>query len=646
MWTHALRATEIEADFVSFENLSRRRSPLKTQYDLVIVDEAHHVRSEATRRYNQLVQLSRRATILLLTATPIHNRRKDLLALLSLFLGSRAASLTQAEMARCVVRREHGLLKNTALIPAVLPIVAFDISDDPRVALDVMQLPDPVPLRGGGLGRSLIGRGLVHQWASSEAALTHALRRRIARAHALIVSLESGNYPTPGELRTWIFDDDALQLGFAELLSAPTDDADSLLEAVRAHSNALERLRASQSARTKLDIERADIVASVRAAHPESKIVAFAQYTETIAMLFRRLAKLGGVAMLTAEGARVSGGTLSRSEALSRFAPRALNVAPPARAEQINLLLSTDLLSEGVNLQDAQVVVHLDIPWTAARLEQRVGRVARMGSAHAFVYVYVIRPPASAAALIQNEALVQRKWDVAHRAIGSTGAAPFPKHASVENAGNESVTSQAERLRAILNNWRGPRTHIDCEMPVAAVSSSHAGFVAVVSLGAEPVLVVGVKGRTSTELASQILACDLASTVDVQANAEEYESARQELLEWAKRESASMVAGLADSVTLRRRRLVNRIDRAIESAAPHARSQRLVAATKARRVAAAQHSAAIETELGTLSTSQLPDDEWLAALAELEFDRAVRTERTGSKPEFEILALLLLSSST
>ena len=58
--------------------------------------------------------------------------------------------------------------------------------------------------------------------------------------------------------------------------------------------------------RMSLDIERANIIASIRAVHPKARIVAFAQYTETVSMLFRRLAKLGGVAMLTARGARVA----------------------------------------------------------------------------------------------------------------------------------------------------------------------------------------------------------------------------------------------------------------------------------------------------------------------------------------------------
>ena len=95
MWTNALRATGIEADFISFEKLSRLRSSHATEYDVVVIDEAHHARNHATRRYAPLKELSRRAKLLLLTATPIHNRRKDLSALLSLFLGTRANALTR-----------------------------------------------------------------------------------------------------------------------------------------------------------------------------------------------------------------------------------------------------------------------------------------------------------------------------------------------------------------------------------------------------------------------------------------------------------------------------------------------------------------------------------------------------------------------
>ena len=110
MWRQALRTTETVADFVSIERLSRA-GPIDDSHathDLLIVDEAHHARNPATKRYQRLAVLARDAPVVLLTATPIHNRVDEMLALLSLFLGSRARALTTSELGRCVVRREHG----------------------------------------------------------------------------------------------------------------------------------------------------------------------------------------------------------------------------------------------------------------------------------------------------------------------------------------------------------------------------------------------------------------------------------------------------------------------------------------------------------------------------------------------------------
>lgn len=655
MWRHALDTTEISADFISFEKLSRvpsnprsvsLNSPGNARgYDLLIMDEAHHARNQATRRFARLKELVRDAKVLLLTATPIHNRRNELSTLLSLFLGSRASALTSAELGRCVVRRAHEQVETMALIPKVIPVVALQISDDPEIVRELMALPDPIPVRDGGLGRTLIARGLVHQWASSEAALNEALRRRIARALALIASLEAGRYPTELELRSWIFVDGALQLGFPELLSAPSADAAALLESVRIHSSALQRFRASHSASSLLDAERADAVVRIRAAHPKAKIVAFAQYTETVTMLFRRLVARGGVAMLTAHGARVAGGRLSRMEALARFAPYAVHAPPPSSAEAIDLLLATDLLSEGVNLQDAHVVVHLDIPWTAARLEQRVGRVARMGSTHSAVSVYLIRPPGTAAALLASEMLVQRKWDIARRAVGTATTPPFPDQSAREGGtGVESVALKTESLRAILDGWRRLEV-FPGDVLIASVSSPRPGFIAAVTVDGKPELLVRFAGKSSTDLDPQIAACHLADGAEAQTDSVEYQAALRQINEWFHLESASEMAGLVSSRVLHRKRIVARIDAAIENAPPHSRARRLAVASRARKVAASQQSAAIEAELEVLGRAPLPDDEWLAAVAQLGSVRARHSTAPMRNPGLEIHAFLLFNTA-
>jgi superfamily II DNA/RNA helicase len=85
------------------------------------------------------------------------------------------------------------------------------------------------------------------------------------------------------------------------------------------------------------------------------------------------------------------------------------------------LLITTDVLSEGLNLQEASVVVHLDYPWNPARLDQRIGRVRRLGSRHHVVTVYALAPPAPAERLLRIDERLRDKLRVAQRTIGVAG---------------------------------------------------------------------------------------------------------------------------------------------------------------------------------------------------------------------------------
>jgi superfamily II DNA or RNA helicase len=648
MWSDALAKTGVVAEMLTFEALSRadvndllrrRDTTVETKpYDLVVVDEAHHVRNNATNRYFALASLARGARVLLLSATPIHNRRADLVALLSLFLGSRARTMTSGELARCVVRREHSQLEGAFAIPKVEPATHHQLPDSPRLVDELMNLPPPLPVREGGLAGVLIGRGLVHQWASSEAALHEAVRRRIARATALCSSLESGTYPSARELETWIYSDGALQLGFPELLAAPARNRAELLDAVRWHLEALREFRRRSAFSTTLDTERARIMREIREAHAGAKIVAFAQYSETVSMLFRRLVAGGRVAMLTSHGARVAGGVLTRREAICRFAPRASHFPPPRSAEAVDLLLTTDLLSEGVNLQDAELVVHLDVPWTLARLEQRVGRVARMGSLHARVHVHLIRPPRSAAAVLDSEMIVQRKWTVARAEIGTSA----PNPSSGRDPDIESTPARTERLRSILHSWVTTDGADHDEAIVATVNAAHSGFIAAISMDGRPVILVCAADEISTDVGAQIEACLSAGSDEIPTHPGDSERAVRTIHDWCEQEAASAAAGVGPSSSVRRKQITNRIDSAIQDAPPHLRSSRSGIAARARRVATIQQCAAVELELDSLLHSDLPADEWLRAIAKLDTVPSHAREPNTSVDALGIRALLLL----
>ena len=659
MWRAALEAGLIDASLVTFEALSRvdlegrykKRPSAAGSYDLVVVDEAHHVRNQHTNRYLTLESLVRGARVLLLSATPIHNKRNDLVALLSLFIGSRAHALTSAELAQCVIRREQQQLRRPLGIPVVQPVTYHELPDDPPLVQRLLSMPPPVALRDGGLGGSLIGRGLIHQLASSGAALREAVKRRIARATALCSALEAGTYPTMRELETWIYADDALQLGFAEMLSAPAIGHRELFAGLQPHLAALEDLRRNLGAVDEADDARARIIAAIRENDPDASIVAFTQYSATASMLFRKLARAGRVAMLTSHGARVAGGPLTRSDAIARFAPIATGVRRPSRAEAIDLLLTTDLLSDGVNLQDANVVIHLDIPWTAARMEQRVGRVARLGSRHSAVAVHLFRPPRSAADVLESEMIVQRKWSIAKRNVGF--GSPRPRFGSGRDAREsepESAPTTAERLRAILESWVADdivgehecRDASDYRAPVATVVGPEPGFLAAISVRGECRLLVGSVDRVGCDFQMQIEVCSNVGLEESETTAGDVARVVGLIESWFAAENAAVAAGLGGSAAQHRRRITNRIDAAIGSAPPHLRASRLVIAARARAVATAAQCGAVERELDELSRSDSDPDAWLAAVANLDVRQAGDHTNQLTRGDLTIHALLIV----
>jgi len=143
---------------------------------------------------------------------------------------------------------------------------------------------------------------------------------------------------------------------------------------------------------------------------PSQKIAVFAGYGDTIHYLDEHLAE----GFAGRERVVVIGGESdpdSRSGALARFCPRTVvrpDYIPPDG--EVDLLLSTDVLSEGQNLQQAGAVISYDMPWNPQRVVQRNGRVIRLKSDHDEVHLTTLLPePGDLEAVLRLEATIRRK---------------------------------------------------------------------------------------------------------------------------------------------------------------------------------------------------------------------------------------------
>src|SRR5205814_2713877 len=147
VWRSAGIRARVRMSFVSMESLSRRAA-VAGDHDLVVIDEAHHLRTARTRRFAAACQLCRDARVLLLTATPVQNHLSDLRTILSLFLGERARAMPEEELARYIVRRAETDLSTTdsQLLPRVAEprwLGPIDDTDclDRLIALPPLVLP-------------------------------------------------------------------------------------------------------------------------------------------------------------------------------------------------------------------------------------------------------------------------------------------------------------------------------------------------------------------------------------------------------------------------------------------------------------------------------------------------------------------------
>ncbi len=122
--------------------------------------------------------------------------------------------------------------------------------------------------------------------------------------------------------------------------------------------------------------------------YAKEKVLVFTQYADTARYLFEQLEKRGGKST-----ACVTGDCENPTEYAHRFSPISNEKSLIKNtARELRVLITTDVLSEGQNLQDGHIIVNYDLPWAIIRLIQRAGRVDRIGQVSAKILCYSFLP--------------------------------------------------------------------------------------------------------------------------------------------------------------------------------------------------------------------------------------------------------------
>lgn len=436
-WRALLKEHGAEAPIITHEGLSGSTVRLtdRPTVRLFLVDEAHRFRNPGTRRYRALARLVVDASVLLVTATPVHNRIGDICHLLRLFLrdhdltalgvpsllkaarGDCDRRAVTAAVARLAVSRSRGRVRagyELGRVPLAFPIRAAGRSWRVGCAPDVVLrelVAGVARLRGGSDAAALFRLVLLSQLASSLPAFRASLGRYEAFLEQGAVAATDGKTLTRADFRR-LFPSgtEELQLVFLPLVLPPEGGVSTTSERDR---DLVRYLR--DRARSSID-PKAEALGRLLD-EGDVKTIVFVQARATLHHLMRQL-RGRRVAAVAGDRGWFGSEAASREEVIRAFAPRAQGASPPTAALTTHVLIATDLLSEGLNLQDAARVIHYDLPWSPARLAQREGRIDRAASPHSRIETTTFLPPEPLAAALAVERRLAVKRRVQARAGG------------------------------------------------------------------------------------------------------------------------------------------------------------------------------------------------------------------------------------
>ena len=151
------------------------------------------------------------------------------------------------------------------------------------------------------------------------------------------------------------------------------------------------------------------------------KVLVFTTFKDTAEYLYEHLTDLAGkldlnMAMVSGDATRTTFGANNYNAILTNFAPKARNRPQRDHSEEIDVLIGTDCISEGQNLQDCDTTLNYDIHWNPVRLVQRLGRIDRIGSRNQTVRMVNFWPTDDMEAYLRLESRVRARMVLADMA--------------------------------------------------------------------------------------------------------------------------------------------------------------------------------------------------------------------------------------
>lgn len=538
---------------LSIGKLSSMKKPEK--YDLVIVDEAHRFRNDATGQFSDLQRICKSPSerynedgspvakkIILVSATPLNNAPSDLKNLFSLFQDMRDSTLAISNLQSFFIDKEkrykdakklsrsasvqavkeiYGEIREKVLSEVIVRRTRTDLIgneeykkdlDEQGIKFPRINPPTPIYytltstldalydktikiLSGSKIESQLffaryrslsylksefktdlpiadlasdqlaliMRTGLIKRLDSSFYAFKKTLERFKIATEVMVQSYKKGIVYLSSDVDVIRLLSEGEEEKIIEILSNATDEkikqfssdcfTESFIEHLESDLTTLNQLWGEWSKVTedpKLDAFMNQLKSSFmdpKINFEKNKLVVFSESAETIEYLYSELVKSGHNKTLVVH----SGNRKDQMEKIiSNFDA---NQILTNQKNDYEIILTTQVLAEGINLHRSNVIVNYDTPWNSILLMQRIGRVNRIGSKADSIYIFNFYPASQVDDLIELKKKAVMKLQAFHSALGEDSQI-YSDEEEVETFGlferNLEETERDERLSLLL----------------------------------------------------------------------------------------------------------------------------------------------------------------------------------------------------
>jgi superfamily II DNA/RNA helicase/nicotinamide mononucleotide adenylyltransferase len=295
--------------------------------------------------------------------------------------------------------------------------------------------------RAGANLRGLMRVLLFKRFESSVYAFRQTVGRLLGIHESFLAALDEGVVPAGEEAQTILYesdhDEESLLSDALRSVSTRYKAADFDLESLRSHiqhdirilkkiKSLVDPISPQQDAKLQTLKDRLK-----KEPLKSGKRLIFTQYADTARYLFENLNPKGERDDIEV----IYSGDKSKARVVGRFAPFANpEYQAPEGETELSTVIATDVLSEGLNLQDCDKIVNYDLHWTPVRLIQRFGRIDRIGSEHDVVYGFNFLPETGIEKNLGLQEKLHNRIQEIHDTIGEDSAILDPSERLNEEA--------------------------------------------------------------------------------------------------------------------------------------------------------------------------------------------------------------------